>query len=80
MGQFLRALTLAVAAAEAAALDGPPNFHACVSDVAKKLPYCDQSLSVEKRLDDLMSRCTKDETNYLITLWGNEKGPHELPN
>lgn len=45
----------------------PPNNHGCVSDVAKRLPYCDTSLSLDKRLDDLMSRMSTAEKIQQIT-------------
>mmetsp|Transcript_68123 Transcript_68123/g.221823 ORF Transcript_68123/g.221823 Transcript_68123/m.221823 type:complete len:755 (+) Transcript_68123:43-2307(+) len=32
-----------------------PNFQGCMDAVAKSLPYCDVSLPLEKRLDDLLS-------------------------
>ena len=33
-----------------------PAYHGCLDESAKKLPYCNTSLSREKRLDDLLSR------------------------
>lgn len=33
-----------------------PNWHGCVDAASKGLPYCDTTLSKEKRLDDLISR------------------------
>jgi hypothetical protein len=38
-----------------------PNYQACISDVAKALPYCDPALSLDTRVDDLLGRLTLDE-------------------
>lgn len=48
-----------------------PNQHGCMTDVARKLPYCDTSLSVEKRLDDLLSRLTLTDKIAQITPQGD---------
>ena len=38
-----------------------PNYWGCQVDVAKNLPYCDVSLSVEDRVVDLVGRLTLEE-------------------
>lgn len=38
-----------------------PNYWGCQADVAKDLPYCDVSLSVEDRVADLVGRLTLEE-------------------
>jgi len=38
-----------------------PNYHACQVDEAKQFPYCNSSLDIELRLDDLMSRLSLEE-------------------
>ena len=40
---------------------GTPNGRGCVDKAARKLPYCDASLSVEARVRDLSSRLTLEE-------------------
>ena len=46
---------------------GTPHFHGCVDPSAAKLPYCDVSLPMEKRLDDLMSRLSTDDKIQQLT-------------
>jgi len=59
-----KAVIIAVAAAAAG---NSPNFHGCISDVAKQFPYCDASLPMDKRLDDLVSRLNLTEKLQQIT-------------
>lgn len=63
----LLAIGLAAAAGLAQGLSDGPNNHACMSDLSRRLPFCDVSLSVEKRLDDLMSRLNISEKIAQIT-------------
>ena len=44
-----------------------PNNQGCVNEVATKLPYCNVSLSIEARLDDLMSRMSLKDKIAQIT-------------
>lgn len=44
-----------------------PNFHGCVDAAARALPYCDTSLSFERRALDLRSRLTLDEKVAMIS-------------
>jgi beta-glucosidase-like glycosyl hydrolase len=46
--------------------DKVPNFWGCQNDVAKALPYCDMSLSIDERLEDLLSHLTLDEKVDMI--------------
>lgn len=38
-----------------------PNGQGCLNATSKGLPYCDSSLSIEKRVDDLVARLTLEE-------------------
>lgn len=38
-----------------------PNWHGCIDDKAKALPYCDTKLSIDQRLDDLLGRMNLDD-------------------
>eukprot|EP01062_Namystynia_karyoxenos_P013270 TRINITY_DN1478_c0_g1_i1.p1 TRINITY_DN1478_c0_g1~~TRINITY_DN1478_c0_g1_i1.p1 ORF type:complete len:869 (+),score=260.55 TRINITY_DN1478_c0_g1_i1:64-2607(+) len=38
-----------------------PNYHGCTDPKAKALPYCDTSLPIEARVDDLVSRLSLSE-------------------
>ncbi|CAJ1379602.1 unnamed protein product [Effrenium voratum] len=51
-----------------------PNWHGCMDPKAAALPYCNPSLAVEKRLDDLMSRLSRDEKIQQITPDGSLGG------
>merc|ERR1719281_632528 len=44
-----------------------PLYHGCLSDVAKKLPFCDASLDHETRVNDLISRLELDEKISLLS-------------
>eukprot|EP00443_Scrippsiella_acuminata_P015208 CAMPEP_0115234328 /NCGR_PEP_ID=MMETSP0270-20121206/34737_1 /TAXON_ID=71861 /ORGANISM="Scrippsiella trochoidea, Strain CCMP3099" /LENGTH=774 /DNA_ID=CAMNT_0002649073 /DNA_START=30 /DNA_END=2354 /DNA_ORIENTATION=+ len=44
-----------------------PNFHGCVDPVARALPYCNTSLPLESRLDDLLSHMSLEEKVAQIT-------------
>jgi hypothetical protein len=57
LGQLLSTLSLA----------GVPNFHGCVDPVATALPYCNASLPIDARLDDLVGRLTLEEKIGLIS-------------
>eukprot|EP01065_Artemidia_motanka_P046983 TRINITY_DN7245_c0_g1_i1.p1 TRINITY_DN7245_c0_g1~~TRINITY_DN7245_c0_g1_i1.p1 ORF type:complete len:747 (+),score=212.76 TRINITY_DN7245_c0_g1_i1:53-2293(+) len=43
-----------------------PNYQACTSTESQKLPFCNSSLSIDSRLDDLLSRLTLDEKINMI--------------
>lgn len=46
----------------AAALESKaPNYWGCQDEVAQALPYCDPSLSIDNRLQDLLGRLTLEE-------------------
>jgi len=50
-----------------------PHGHACLDAASQKLPFCDPTLPLEKRLADLISRLTLDEKTRLL-------GPDPLHN
>lgn len=45
----------------------PPNYWACQNDIARSFPYCDATLSIDDRLEDLISRLTLEEKVSLIS-------------
>ena len=47
------ALALLSVAAQASVT---PGYHGCLSSVAKALPYCDSTLPLDARLDDLQQK------------------------
>eukprot|EP00439_Symbiodinium_sp_Y106_P033917 s3318_g4.t1 len=58
----------AISLATLAAADWPtPNWHGCVDPKALSLPYCNTKLSIQERLDDLMSRLDRNDKIRQIT-------------
>jgi beta-D-xylosidase 4 len=49
------------------AVGAAPNYWGCQNDVARALPYCDESLSIDQRVQDLRSRLTLKEKIALIS-------------
>jgi len=46
---------------------GPPPFaHACIGNASAGMPFCNMTLGVEARLDDLIGRLTLDEKLGLL--------------
>ena len=59
-------ITLAAAAAAAAAVN-VPNYHGCLTALAKRQPYCDTSLSLDERLDSMFTNLTLAEQVGMIS-------------
>mmetsp|Transcript_71243 Transcript_71243/g.170150 ORF Transcript_71243/g.170150 Transcript_71243/m.170150 type:complete len:761 (-) Transcript_71243:129-2411(-) len=58
----------AISLATLASADWPtPNWHGCVDPKALSLPYCNTKLSIQERLDDLMSRLDRNDKIRQIT-------------
>ncbi len=56
-----------------------PSYQACGNAVARALPYCDTSLPLEQRLDDLLGRLSLDDKIAMISpqeALGNDCGVH----
>lgn len=60
-------LSLALFAAPVLQANAAPHWHGCLDPAATGLPYCDVSLSIEARLDDLLSRLNITEKIAQIT-------------
>jgi hypothetical protein len=44
----------------------PPSFQACLDEESKKLPFCNSSLSLDERVEDLLERLTLEEKISMI--------------
>ena len=60
-------LSALVALALGASAAPTQNYQGCVDDAAARLPYCDATLSLDARLDDLLGRLSLEEKVRTIT-------------
>lgn len=69
---LLRSAAVGVPMSSAQSAESAPNLQGCMDRVAQMLPYCNASLALDQRLDDLMARMNLTEKIAQITPQGGD--------